>query len=637
MVYEKQFNRLILSYVRSNRKLISTTASCQTLYDAAFMIQVGKFIRLAQKFGLLKIMLDDKFTLEASYQVMAISTDELIDALKYFAVISYAVEFGENPGIPLASLQKWQQATLTVFAPFKANLTKPIGLISKLLSNPATKYIDSKGEPTKAYETLNDQTKIIRDTLYPKKGRILADPSATANLRTFITNIFTYFNSKSEPSFKAITQNVRYLNDPKLSSILHVPSEQVDNAPIKKYLSWIAKKTDRKNPIYLLPEEHEQLSERDKELHKQLRLEHNKAYKAKLLDIIRTSGKSNLPAVTVKKTLQSEGFPHWGIPKGFTGNIDEKGALYTHTGLPLATGQAGGEMIMNPEWDPKEDDSWYAKGKSTFATGNAYQSFYTQRYVKNNRQAKKAKLVGELEDKMEDMQKAWRKDLMPRKGTNTPDNKIKAAMVEALYQTQARIGSASNKTAGEKTYGLSTWLNKQVKVGANNTVTIIYPGKKGMINKHVLRPETTEQKALIEYIKELKTGKLPNDPIWAEGDSARATAGDVRKYLKELGFSGGAHKFRNAKGTALFREQMEAKPLKKANPTPKEVDTYHKFLTTRVGAILGHQRTKADGSTENVGSTAARSYIDPEIQKKLYRDKKVPVPKWLEAISGGAD
>jgi hypothetical protein len=83
----------------------------------------------------------------------------------------------------------------------------------------------------------------------------------------------------------------------------------------------------------------------------------------------------------------------------------------------------------------------------------------------------------------------------------------------------------------------------------------------------------------------------------------------------------------------MFRNLLGEKPLRKKSPTPKEVDVYHKALTTRVGAILGHQRTKADGTTENVGSTAAKSYIDPEIQKALFRDKNVPVPKWLESIT----
>jgi Eukaryotic DNA topoisomerase I, catalytic core len=188
-------------------------------------------------------------------------------------------------------------------------------------------------------------------------------------------------------------------------------------------------------------------------------------------------------------------------------------------------------------------------------------------------------------------------------------------------------------TAGERTFGLSTWLNKHVKLNAAGNVTITYPGKKGMINKHVIRGDTPERQALIDVITQLKENKKPNDPIWAEPDGAEYNAGDVRSYLKDLGFSGGAHKFRNAAGDDAWRKLTAEKPLKKVNPTPQEVDKYHKFITTKVGTLLGHQRTKKDGTTENVGSTAAKSYISPELQIQLFRDKKVPVPKWLEAVS----
>ncbi|MDE1905430.1 MAG: hypothetical protein KGH75_03140 [Rhodospirillales bacterium] len=624
MNYSKQYDRVMANYVTRNKKL-SPSAASQSLYDSTFMVHYGRFLRLAQKFGLLK-EIEHLLKLEASLQVLAMTTDELVDALKYFAAISYTLEVGKPPDISSATLSKWHQAAETVFSPFKVNIKKPLAQISKILSNPNSRMLDKKGEPLLAYETLYDQTKAIRTALYPKKAKIFADPAANANLRLFLGNVLTYFNSKSEPSFKAITQNVRHLSDPKLSNIMHVSDKEIDNTPVTKFKEWIAKKTTRMNPDFLTPEESKNLSVQDQEIHKELRKHHNKAYKDKLQDIVRKSGNETVPAIAVKNQLHSEGFPHFSIPKGFKGRVDEKGALYTSNGKPLATGQSGGIMEMNPDYNPSTDDAFYCKGRSSFATGKGWQYFYTLDYERKHRQGKKTAKVAELGEKMEDMQKAWRKDLKQNK-----ENKMQAAMLEAMYQTQARIGSGRGKTAGETTYGLSTWLNKHVKVGSGGNIIITYPGKKGMINKHVIKPDTPETKELSKYIQELKHDKRPNDPIWSDYKKTM-NAGDVRKYLRELGFSGGAHKFRTHKGTELFKELLDKKPLRKKNPTPKEVDQYHKMLTTEVGKILGHQRTKADGTTVNVGSTAAKSYIDIPSQIKLFRDKHVPVPKWLERV-----
>lgn len=558
---------------------------------------------------------------------MAMTTDEFINALKYFSVLSYALEKGELPNIPMTSIQAWQQAAVNVFAPFKINLSRPFTKLSTILSKPNVKLLKSNGDPTPAYEVLYDQTKVIRDAINPKKTKILADPAATANLRTFFTNVMSFLNSKKETGFKNVMQNVRFLKDPKLSGVMYVPEEEVSNAPINNYLDWIKTKTKRKGAGGLTPEEVKGLSDNDKETHKQLLKGYRTAHADKMRDLIRSTGEQTAPAQMVKKALKDAGFPqHQNIPTGFTGNVNEKGELHTHTGVPLATGQTGGTMEMNPAWNPKTDDVYYAKGQSAKSTTGKDTHFYTTRYKKTHTHAKKAEKVAELEEKMPDLQEAWRKDLRDK---NSP-NQMVAAMLEAMYQTQARIGSGEGETAGERTYGLSTWLGKHVKLNGTGQITITYPGKKGMINKHTLRGETPEQVALIKYISRLKEGTLPNDPIWVDADRKRVGAGQVNKYIKELGFSGTAHKFRTYKGTVMFKQLLAQKPLRNPNPTPKEVDIHHRALTERIGAILGHQRTLPDGTTENVGTTAAKAYIDPGVQIKFFRDKKVPVPKWLE-------
>jgi DNA topoisomerase IB len=624
--------------VQTNQKLHPIVANSQSLWDATFTIKLGELMKLAEKLGVLESLIEAKtFKLTAGYFVMSMTTDEFITALKYFAVLSYYLEKGEAPNIPIKTILEWQQAAVNVFAQFKVNLRVPIAKITKVISHPNVKLTDKKGDPLPSYEIIYDQTKIIRDALYAKRAKILADPGATSDLRRFLANIFTYFNnraeSKSEKSFDRLAQNVRVLKDPKLSGIMH-PSANVniDNTPIAKYQRWIAKKTDRKNPQYLIKEEVEALSPKDAEIHNKLRLDHNKAYKAKLQDVIRSSQQPHLPALQVKKQLEEKGFPSWSIPKGFTGNVGERGELYTHTGMPLDKGQAGGVMEMNPNWH-KNQSEFYARGRSNFATTPAWQYFQTMDHVKNKRNDDKQRAANELEEKLPMLQQKWRKDLRSK----DEGSQLFGAIMEALYQTQARIGgnSTGNAATGkEKAYGVTTWLNKHIKSNAAGSLIITYPAKSGMVQRHVIKPDTPEKTAFIQYVLKLKDGKGPNDPIWVTKNGLTVGSGRIRAYMKYLGLEDAhPHSFRHAAGNAAWQKAITEKPLKAKNPTPKQVMDYYKDITQKVGQILGHQRTKKDGTTENVGGTAAKSYVDPQLQVQFFRDKGVPVPPALEKIA----
>ena len=184
IVYPNQLNRVISHYVQANRKLVPVTSSAQTLWDASFMIKLGQLLKLAREFALFEPIVEQKgYALKASYTVLSISSEEFIDALKYFAYLSYVVEFQKTPNIPIQSVRQWQAAAESVFATFKINLKKPLSKITLFINQPNKPLTD------KQYEILYDSTKLIRDAVYAKKSKVLADPAANANLRMFLGKI----------------------------------------------------------------------------------------------------------------------------------------------------------------------------------------------------------------------------------------------------------------------------------------------------------------------------------------------------------------------------------------------------------------------------------------------------------------
>jgi Eukaryotic DNA topoisomerase I, catalytic core len=624
MIYTSQIDRIANHVLAFNIPLdTKPETNKSTLFNPAFIKLYNGYLKLAVLSGIMGVY-QGKYRLESSVSVLAVTTNTFVGAFKYFAYLSYVLEFQKTPNFPVNTIILWQQDAVNSFSPFKVNLARPFTKITRLLNKPNFKLTDE------AYEVLFDQTKIIRDILNKQKPKIVADQGMTANLRTFLANIFTYFNSKSVASFKSITNNVRFLNDPKLSALLHQSTTTIDVEPVKRYLAFVRRKSGRKDAQYFTKDEKDALSERDLNADKQLRKDAATANKARVQALVRDSGKMTIPAQDAKKQLADEGFVHWQIPKGFTGHIDETGKLHTHTGLPLATGQVGGVVKMNPNWNAKTDNTYYAKGKGELAKGGGH--IYTENYTKNKRGAKKGDDTADLESRLDGMQKEWRKDLTKGQG----DDKLLGAMLEAMYQTSSRIGGDNNKTDGEKTYGLTTWLSKHVKVNAGGSLVITYKGKKGMTQRHVIQPNDPVRTALIKYMAKLKQGKGPNDELWTNDDGNVATAGNLRAYVKSMGYMGHVHALRHVKADRLWKEGIAQKRLKK-NPTPKEVDNYHKALSMAVGKALGHKRTKVDPNTgksfeENVGTTAQQSYISPGLQQDLYTKNGVPIPKWLEKI-----
>ncbi len=600
------------------------------LYDApaiekatkptAILASTTHWTREAMQQSILTVKDRPHVTLAERFNVLGFTTPEFVDALKFFSYLVYAVEFQETLDIPLKDLQKWASTAQLIFTSVKIRINPQIAKLLRLV--PPNKRISDK-----QYDIIYDLVKEIRDKVYPKRPDLYKDPSAITDLRNFMNTVLSYFNQKGESSYGVITKKVALLKDPRLSSHMRPFNGKVDIEPINRYHQFVRKASGRKDALYLLPEEKNKLTERELKKHNDLKKERDKAYKAKMAEIMREAQEQHLPAPKVKEILKKDGFPNHTIPSGFTGRIDENGKLYTKTGVPLATGQTGGTMTMNPDYDPKKDDTYVASGRSMFSKTNKPQHFYTVNFTSKRSDKKQAK-AEDLEDMIDDLQVEWRKDF--QKGR--PNDKLLGAMLEMLYQTQARIGSPGNKTEGKSTYGLTTWAVKHVKQAQNGSLIITYPGKSGMINKHIIKPDDPIKQALIAYVMRLTKGKQSRDPLWTDSQGNTIGSGKVRAYLKELGFEGGPHAFRHYRGNQVFRDLLTKYRLKK-NPTPKEVADYHKKITTEVGKVLGHQRTDKTGKTVHVGSTASKSYISPELQRNLFTKNGVPVPKALERVS----
>lgn len=543
------------------------------------------------------------------------TTKELVTTLKLLSYIAYCVKFKETPNIPKATLQQWHSETLDFFAKSKIKVEKTINAMMTLC--PPNNRISKLGG-----KKLNELTKRFRDIVYAKKSVILANPAAVADLRTLLGFMFTFFNSKSENSYENIAKKVSILKEPLLSQHIRSAETTADVNDVHNYQKFVRGLTGKTGWVDLTTEQQKKLSPRDLEKYKALKKASDASRKEKMRDIVRESGEQHVPIEKAIKELKQEGYPVHHIPKGFVGRIDENNKLYTKHGVPLATGQNGGTMEMNPEYDHKKDDAHIATGIAAMAKKGAKpQYFYSQNYV-DQRSGKKQKKAQDLEENIDALQQEWQNDFMHGK----PNDKILGAILETLYNTQARIGSNSSDN-----YGLTTWAVRHVKQLSNGDLSITYLGKSGMVNKHIIKPDNPIKQALIAYIMKLTKGKQKNDPVWTDKNGNQITAQVVRDYLKELGYDGGPHAFRHFKGNEVFRAMLKKHKLKK-KPTIKEVNDYHKFITTQVGKVLGHKRTDKTGKEIPVGTTASKSYISPELQKKIFTENGAPIPRALEKL-----
>lgn len=450
----------------------------------------------------------------------------------------------------------------------------------------------------------------------------IKDVSIAQEMIAMVRDCNTFFKKDSAPAWSRLSKNVTFLNDTRLAQRF-LDDEEEDNGTLGDFkthddmVKIVAKLTGRKNdPVLTLNEMRDNREKFPKTVEKYsaLRKVFVANYKRALLKFVRTSGKTTVDVKVARKYLGSLGCDY--IPKGFVGQIDEQGRLYTSAGK-LISGMLIGEVVMNPSYDPKTDNTYVC-----YLKANKGQALRTANFLKSKK-AERFEKVNDFIGNVDDHRKGWVADLK----SLDKKNEILAAMVETIYQTQARIGGEGNEMDGQPTFGIATLRRKHVKVLADG-IEFDYPGKKGTQQHHTLRGNSPASRRVVAIVKELAKNKKPEDYLFtfrAKPIPPQA----VNKYLRSKGINVSIHKFRHLAGTKLAMELLKSAPYNKKNvPSQAQAEKWIKEEFKKVGEML-HHRTGSGEKQKTTAMTAINSYVDPSVLKNWFAGLGLRVPKWV--------
>ena len=458
--------------------------------------------------------------------------------------------------------------------------------------------------------------------------KIKADvANVSAAQLTYLTKIRTYLNKDSAPAWKYIVNNVKVIGDNGVATVFvdmiddvapdTVGSAEIDTTRMRR----IVKRLTGRNEAIITPielsthnEDNPKLVAEYRALFKAL----NDKFKVELRKFVRSSGKDKVSVDLAAKHLEAKGCN--ALPKGFKGFVGEDNKYYTSTGH-LIGGAIVGTVVMNPNYDPKKDNTYVCSSVGVGRVGRP-QAWRTLNFVHDN-QIKRFAAVKEAAQDVTKFRRKWAADLT-KDGTK---EQVLAALVETAHTTLARIGGLNNKTeTGEPTYGLSTLLAQHVKVDAKGA-HFDYAGKKGTGQAATLYPRDPTMKRAINVIRELKADTGRNDHLFTY-DGKRITAREANLYMRSLGMPQKftIHKFRHLAGTNMFGEIIAKAPFKKGDPktTQAAVEKWYRAAMIPIGKAL-HHRT----GEKVTGMTAVGAYIDLTPQRDFFKDLGLREPTFL--------
>lgn len=428
---------------------------------------------------------------------------------------------------------------------------------------------------------------------------------------SFLNDMRLYFVRKSDAAASRIMKRVSMFNDPQLNALfVHEDSEDMSSelnrlkALVKKHSG----STGTVMPTEILErwQAHNKAKGtklKDHETYLELKRVLRNSYKKRLLTLIRSSGEPYLPLRDVIKILNEEGVVH-ALPSGFIGLIDDHGRFYTTAGKQLLQAPVG-EVLMNPEYNPKLDNTYVCKYLPPFAQD------YSTAYTVDFRKAKKRKkfdVVSATIPLIPKLSKKWRSKM----GTETKEN-ILADILEFVYQTSSRISSKNARTAGERTFGATQLMKKHLSFGKTG-VTISYKGKSAGDQKHKIKANTVIGKNLISIMGQLVEDRSASMHVFSRDGKTTYTSAVLNSFMRELGFPEGftIHKLRTIRGSILAIDALEKLKI------PKDVkeSTLNKMVEQAlliVGKELGHMNGGSYTAT-----TAIQNYINPEILQAFY-------------------
>lgn len=456
------------------------------------------------------------------------------------------------------------------------------------------------------------------DAFYrPKIAEFTDDVRIGKEQLGMLKDIGLFMRKDSPAAFSRIAKRVTLLGKPELNSLFAESLDDLDDmsSVADEMRRIVLKLTGRKNdPILMLTELRDLRTSNEKLITRyvELRKQFVAAYKKAVMSYVRNSGQPNVPVSEMRKVLAKLDCDY--IPKGFVGRIDDTGKLYTQTGLPIA-GMLIGEVVMNPKYSPKTDDTYVCSLKS-----NPSQSLRTETMLHRNKVDRFA-IIGKLSSTIDKFEKRWQKDLK----SFDPRTKLVATIVDAVWQAQARIGTPGNVANDEETFGISTVQKRHVKATAAE-IHISYPGKKGTMQDHVF--SKAQHPVLFKNILEYyRAAKKPTDLVFTLPNTGTAySSSPCNKYLRELGMPEGTtiHKFRHVKGTKYALEVLEKSPFEGKKPSQTEAERWFKEAMKEVGEKLHHQT-----GGKVTGMTAISSYISPAVSAGFFTDLKLRVPAWI--------
>ena len=324
-------------------------------------------------------------------------------------------------------------------------------------------------------------------------------------------------------------------------------------------------------------------------------------------------------------------FPIHDFPSGFIGKIDDMSRPYTSKGQLVQNFPRGGVVIMNPDYNEDKDDSYVFRSRAANAEGETHH--YT---IKNRAKSKRNifKTVEKLGEKIAKVRKKWI-PLIKNIEEDPTDEQQFAMILEIIYHTQARIGSARGSTKvdgqSQKTFGLSVIQFRHLRF-TGDRLLIKYLGKAAKTQRHILTKDMGKGvQNIIDTLKLLKSKYKPTDSVFVRASGAAITGQHINAYLRQLGAPPKAtiHKFRHLKGVQMMNKIIENHPFKDKPATSLQVKRWLQKEAESIGEQLGHF------SGEKVtGNTALQNYVSPKSLIHIYKEAQaLPHPSLLKILN----
>ncbi len=519
---------------------------------------------------------------------------------------------------------------LCLFMKTESTKSYTYSLISSL-----TKELSKFGLSDYVQQALSNEepdSKTLRTLLLSLKK----DTSVSHEYLGYISTAIRYLVSSSDIAFSKLLKDSGVLEDIKITKEFLDTEDTVEQKQFIKPLDKIVRAVTKQAGVILSREDSAKLKEKFPKVHAEylrLRKGFNESWKSVLRNYIFSTKKSLVDYDKALDFLKSQGVLST-LPKAFVGKIDSSGRFYTKEGRLLANVPGVGfSVLMNPDYNGQKDDS-YVFTTINEQTGERSQHVYTVDYKKVSTDEKFDK-VRDLAAEIEPIRKKW---LSSVKKSDLSPQCVASTVLELLYQFSARIGSINNQAGGTNTYGMSTLLAKHFKKQGNKYL-IVYQGKDGVRQRHILEGSTPISKILVKNIDILLSGKGPNSRVFEyeiQGKVKPMTGNLVNKWFQKLGSKVTVHKLRHVKGTQLFAQLLEKNKQviynKKSPLTESQANSLFKKLATTVGQMLGH--VKGVGKQEKpTAGTAIANYIDPGIMVNYFTSLGFRPPKFLSKFN----